>query len=42
LPLDHAQPDGEQIEIFVRAVDLTEKTDFTQPWVIFLQGEPGF
>ncbi len=42
LPLDHAQPEGERIEIFARAVVLAEKADATQPWLVFLQGGPGF
>jgi len=42
VPLDHAQPDGERIEVFARAVVLAEKVDTTQPWLVFLQGGPGF
>jgi pimeloyl-ACP methyl ester carboxylesterase len=42
VPLDHAQPDGERIEVFARAVVLAEKSDATQPWLVFLQGGPGF
>jgi len=42
LPLDHAQPAGERIEVFARAVVLAEKADAAQPWLIFLQGGPGF
>lgn len=42
LPLDHARPDGEHIDVFARAVVLAEKADATQPWLVFLQGGPGF
>lgn len=42
VPLDHAAPDGEQIEIFARAVVAIDKVDAAQPWLIFLQGGPGF
>ena len=42
LPLDHAQAQGEQIEVFARAVVLAEKADAAQPWLVFLQGGPGF
>jgi pimeloyl-ACP methyl ester carboxylesterase len=42
VPLDHAQPDGERIEVFARAVVLAEKADSAQPWLVFLQGGPGF
>lgn len=42
VPLDHAQPAGELIEVFARAVVLAEKAEANQPWLIFLQGGPGF
>lgn len=42
VPLDHAQPDGERIDIFARAVVLAEKAEAAQPWLVFLQGGPGF
>lgn len=42
VPLDHAKPDGEHIEVFARAVVLAEKVDASQPWLVFLQGGPGF
>lgn len=42
VPLDHVQPEGERIEIFARAVVLAEKVDVAQPWLLFLQGGPGF
>ncbi|GAA1414179.1 alpha/beta hydrolase [Glutamicibacter uratoxydans] len=37
VPLDHAQPDGEQISIFAREIS----TDSSLPWLLFLQGGPG-
>jgi pimeloyl-ACP methyl ester carboxylesterase len=42
VPLDHSQPDGECIEVFARAVVAAEKVDAGQPWLVFLQGGPGF
>jgi len=42
VPLDHARPDGERIDVFARAVVLAEKVDAEQPWLLFLQGGPGF
>ncbi len=44
VPLDHAAPDGEQIEVFAREVVAPDKaaagTDL--PWLLFFQGGPGF
>ncbi|GAB3619368.1 alpha/beta fold hydrolase [Glutamicibacter endophyticus] len=37
VPLDHAQPTGEQIEIFAREVSV----DQDKPWLLYLQGGPG-
>ena len=44
VPLDHAKPDGEQIEVFGREVVATGKADQADdlPWLVFLQGGPGF
>lgn len=42
LPLDHARPEGDTIEVFARAVVLAEKADAQQPWLLYLQGGPGF
>lgn len=42
VPLDHARPEGQRIELFARAVVLAEKADAAQPWLLFLQGGPGF
>ncbi len=42
VPLDHDHPDGERIEVFARAVVLADKADAAQPWLVFLQGGPGF
>ena len=47
VPLDHAQPDGEQIEVFARDVVGAEKLDRRGrvpddlPWLVYLQGGPG-
>jgi len=42
LPLDHTQPDGQQITVFARElVDLAkDKQDL--PWLVYFQGGPGF
>ncbi|HEY6277724.1 MAG TPA: alpha/beta fold hydrolase [Streptosporangiaceae bacterium] len=40
VPLDHARPDGEQIEIFGREVAAAGQD--ARPWLVFLQGGPGF
>jgi len=41
VPLDHSQPDGEQIEIFARDVVGADKAGTDLPWLLFLQGGPG-
>jgi pimeloyl-ACP methyl ester carboxylesterase len=42
VPLDHANPSGAQIEIFAREVCAPGKEDKDLPWLVFLQGGPGF
>jgi pimeloyl-ACP methyl ester carboxylesterase len=42
VPLDHGRPDGEQIEVFAREVAAADKADADLPWLLFLQGGPGF
>ncbi|HTR93411.1 MAG TPA: alpha/beta fold hydrolase [Trebonia sp.] len=44
VPLDHGRPGGEQIEVFAREVVAAGKADHadTLPWLVFLQGGPGF
>jgi len=42
VPLDHADPHGEQIEVFAREVVAADKTADDLPWLVFLQGGPGF
>jgi pimeloyl-ACP methyl ester carboxylesterase len=42
VPLDHGRPDGEQIEVFAREVAAAGKADADMPWLLFLQGGPGF
>jgi pimeloyl-ACP methyl ester carboxylesterase len=41
-PLDHAKPSGEKLSIFARAVVDADKPDTKFPWLVFLQGGPGF
>jgi pimeloyl-ACP methyl ester carboxylesterase len=40
VPLDHAQPDGERITVFAREVAEPEGRE--KPFLVFLQGGPGF
>jgi pimeloyl-ACP methyl ester carboxylesterase len=42
VPLDHSRPDGEQIEVFTREVVAAGKAGADLPWLLFLQGGPGF
>jgi pimeloyl-ACP methyl ester carboxylesterase len=42
VPLDHARPDGEQIQLFAREIVAARKTGDDLPWLVFLQGGPGF
>src|SRR5262245_44189602 len=42
VPLDHGRPDGEQIEIFAREVVAAGQAGADLPWLVFLQGGPGF
>ncbi len=47
VPLDHARPDGEQIEVFAREVTATSQAsrasrDGDLPWLVYLEGGPGF
>lgn len=39
-PLDHSRPDGETIEIFARVA--TSEDGANKPYLVFLQGGPGF
>ncbi|MGW5352686.1 alpha/beta fold hydrolase [Streptomyces sp. NPDC004031] len=41
VPLDHAEPGGEQIEVFAREVVAAGKNPERLPWLVFLQGGPG-
>jgi pimeloyl-ACP methyl ester carboxylesterase len=41
VPLDHARPEGEQIEVFAREIVAASKVDGDLPWLVFLQGGPG-
>ncbi|HEY7430291.1 MAG TPA: alpha/beta fold hydrolase [Streptosporangiaceae bacterium] len=47
VPLDHASPDGERIEVFAREVAPADRPPGTAgdgdlPWLVYLQGGPGF
>lgn len=41
VPLEHARPDGETIEVFGREVVAADKVGEELPWLLFLQGGPG-
>jgi pimeloyl-ACP methyl ester carboxylesterase len=42
VPLDHGHPDGQQIEVFAREVVAAGQAGADLPWLLFLQGGPGF
>lgn len=45
VPLDHDDPAWETIELFAREVVASDRADGTQqnlPWLVYLQGGPGF
>ncbi|GGZ84140.1 alpha/beta fold hydrolase [Streptomyces echinoruber] len=43
VPLDHADPDGETIELFAREAVASDRADAGDlPWLVYLQGGPGF
>jgi pimeloyl-ACP methyl ester carboxylesterase len=42
VPLDHDAPSGETLALFARAVKNGEKAAEKRPWLVFLQGGPGF
>src|SRR5271165_1735798 len=42
VPLDHANPGGEHIEVFAREVAAADAKSAELPWLLFLQGGPGF
>jgi pimeloyl-ACP methyl ester carboxylesterase len=41
VPLDHADPGGEQIEVYAREVVAAGRERDDLPWLLFLQGGPG-
>ncbi len=42
VPLDHDQPSAETLSIFARAVRSSKAASAKLPWLVFLQGGPGF
>lgn len=42
VPLDHDDPAGERIELYAREVVASDKADKDLPWLVYLQGGPGF
>ncbi|QNE73478.1 alpha/beta fold hydrolase [Streptomyces finlayi] len=42
VPLDHTDPGGEQIEIFGREAVASGKVNDALPWLVYLEGGPGF
>jgi pimeloyl-ACP methyl ester carboxylesterase len=42
VPVNHDQPDGEQIEVYAREVRQAGAAGERRPWLLFLNGGPGF
>ncbi|MGY6020098.1 alpha/beta fold hydrolase [Streptomyces spinosirectus] len=42
VPLDHDDPAGETIELYAREVVASDKAQQDLPWLVYLQGGPGF
>ncbi|GAA1367432.1 alpha/beta fold hydrolase [Streptomyces beijiangensis] len=42
VPLDHADPGGEQIELYAREAVASHQAGAQLPWLLYLQGGPGF
>ncbi|MGC0327948.1 pimeloyl-ACP methyl ester carboxylesterase [Streptomyces sp. SAI-170] len=42
VPLDHDDPTGETIELYAREVVASDKAHQGLPWLVYLQGGPGF
>ena len=42
VPLEYAKPDGETLTVFAREVVAPDKEHPDLPWLLFLQGGPGF
>lgn len=42
VPLDHDAPDGEHIGLYAREVVASDRADRDLPWLVYLQGGPGF
>ncbi|WP_406723800.1 alpha/beta fold hydrolase [Streptomyces sp. GD-15H] len=42
VPLDHEDPSGEMIELYAREVVAGDKAGQDLPWLLYLQGGPGF
>eukprot|EP00316_Scyphosphaera_apsteinii_P008187 CAMPEP_0119301888 /NCGR_PEP_ID=MMETSP1333-20130426/3591_1 /TAXON_ID=418940 /ORGANISM="Scyphosphaera apsteinii, Strain RCC1455" /LENGTH=460 /DNA_ID=CAMNT_0007304095 /DNA_START=88 /DNA_END=1470 /DNA_ORIENTATION=- len=42
VPLDHNKPDGTELSLFVRELMTASKANEDLPWLLYLQGGPGF
>jgi pimeloyl-ACP methyl ester carboxylesterase len=42
VPLDHDEPEGERIEVYAREIVAADRVTDDLPWLLFLQGGPGF
>ncbi|MEV4946419.1 alpha/beta fold hydrolase [Streptomyces sp. NPDC053755] len=42
VPLDHADPEGERIEVYGREAVASDQAGADLPWLVYLEGGPGF
>ena len=42
VPLDYTKPDGDSIEVYAREVRTLDESSSGRPWLVYLQGGPGF
>ncbi|MBV2357287.1 alpha/beta hydrolase [Streptomyces sp. J2-1] len=42
VPLDHGEPEGETIDLYAREAVASDRAGQDLPWLLFLQGGPGF
>lgn len=42
IPIDHSQPDGARLAVFAREAVALDKAQADLPWLVYLQGGPGY